>query len=90
MSFRTYGSSTTKEEASKLIAEKIAEIELSFKEIQAIADENGISFYWSGPTYGMGGSYTSKIERQRDKDDEYYEDDGEESETGGMWRNSNC
>lgn len=29
-------------------------------EATAIAEANGLDFYWQGPAYGMGGNYTSE------------------------------
>ena len=49
-----------RQDASKKIADKLAEIQRLLNEAQQIADENGVSFSWDGPAFGMGGSYHPK------------------------------
>ena len=49
-----------RQDSSKKIADKLAEIQRLLNEAQQIADENGVSFSWGGPAYGMGGSYHPK------------------------------
>lgn len=46
-----------KAEALALIAVKIKEAETALAEAAKTADENGVSFRWNGPDYGMGGWY---------------------------------
>lgn len=78
----------TKEEASKAIAEKIAEAEKLLNEATIIADEHDIYVRWNGPAYGMGGSYTPKSDLD-EYDDEY--DDNSWCYSGGSkggWRSS--
>jgi hypothetical protein len=47
---------TKEEEASKLIAEKIAQAEALIKECEKLGKENDVSFSWN-LAYGMGGYY---------------------------------
>lgn len=42
------------------INQLLREAEEKLAEAQKLANEAGIVFYWSGPAYGMGGSYVSK------------------------------
>lgn len=46
-----------KQEANKLIAEKLQQIDALYAECEKLADEYGVYFSVDGPTYGMGGSY---------------------------------
>lgn len=59
-----------KQEANKLIAEKLGQIDALYAECEKLADEFDISFCVDGPTYGMGGYYNPT----RSKDGSYYED----------------
>lgn len=43
----------------KLITERKKIIEQLFADMEKIADVSGISFYFDGPAYGMGGWYQS-------------------------------
>ena len=44
-------------EAEAKINTLLAEADAKLAEAARIADEAGVDFYWSGPEYGMGGSY---------------------------------
>lgn len=65
-------------EATEKISVLLNEAELKLSEAAEIADKAGIDFSWSGPAYGMGGSYWSKKEAKEDLQDSgysRYEDD---------------
>lgn len=49
----------SKEEVSKLIAEKLAEVHGILAECAEMADAAGVEFSFDGPTYGMGGWFAS-------------------------------
>ena len=55
----------TQKEAPAKIAALIKEAEAKIAEAEKIAEESGIDFSWSGPAYGMGGSYTPKSDVER-------------------------
>lgn len=48
------------DEAMKLVQEQLKKAEAALSEAQRIADKHQVSFYWDGPTYGMGGHYNPK------------------------------
>jgi hypothetical protein len=75
----------TKEEASKAIAEKIKTAQELIGEAETIADEAGVDFNWSGPSWGMGGWYTGKDSEDWTESDR--DEFGEGSE-GGYWLTS--
>lgn len=45
--------------ANERIAEILAQVEALLAEAAKVADDAGVTFYWDGPTYGMGGWYES-------------------------------
>jgi len=47
-------------EAKAKIAAILAEADAKLAEAVRLADEAGVDFYWEGPEYGMGGSYSSE------------------------------
>lgn len=59
-----------KKEANSAISKIIAEVEELISKAEQIAVENDVSFYWDGPTYGMGGSFDPEYVG---KDDEWGE-----------------
>lgn len=69
-------------EATKKIADLLKQAEAALNEAASIADENGVSFGWDGPAYGMGGYYQPKVDNE---DSEEEEDDWCES---SGWRSS--
>jgi hypothetical protein len=55
-----------KQEANKIIAEKIAQAEALIKECEVIADKTGVGFSWD-LAYGMGGWYNPDTSEAREK-----------------------
>ena len=49
-----------KKQGTRLLAEKEEQIRALLKECETIAEEYDVTFYWQGPTYGMGGGYYPK------------------------------
>ena len=72
------------QEANKKIAEQIAIANAALVEAARIAEESGTSFYWDGPTYGMGGYYEPAQKKPDDVDD----DDWYPSSDEDGWRSS--
>jgi hypothetical protein len=46
-----------KEEAAKKIADLLEQADALIAQAVGVSEESGISFYWDGPKYGMGGYY---------------------------------
>lgn len=59
----------TQEEASKIICAKLEQAETLIRECEKLADEAGVDFSWSGPSYGMGGWFTPKGAEDWDETD---------------------
>lgn len=72
----------TKQEATKVISEKMAQITTLLSSCQDVADENEVSFSFDVAGYGMGGRYYGEKDR---KPDEY----GSESD-GWSSSSANC
>lgn len=67
-------------EIKNKIDELLREASRNLDEAVRLADENGESFYWDGPAYGMGGSYRS----------EEYNKKWDESNHGWMASSQSC
>ena len=73
--------STPKENKDQINA-LLAEAEAKLAEAEKIADATGTSFYWNGPSDGMGGYYTPVVKSD--------EDDWEQSDAGWQSSSNNC
>lgn len=62
------------------IGELLQEASRNLDEAARLAEENGESFYWDGPAYGMGGFYRS----------EEYNKKWDESNHGWMASSESC
>lgn len=72
----------TKEEARKLIAEKVEAAQKALHEAEKLADQHGIGFGFH-PAYGMGGYYQPEV-------DETYGEDWSPSNTGWLASSQSC
>lgn len=70
-----------RDEARKKIDQILKEVEAKIKEAEQVADASSVEFYWSGPAYGMGGTYTPDV----DESSEWYSSDAGWHSSSNNW-----